>query len=121
MINLNFANVPSREVIPSGRYVASIVKAEEKKATSGNTYIAMQLQILDYGDGKRMVWDNLTICENMMWRVKQFADAVGIDEGDLDVLDLVGLQVQVVLEVVAGQNEGDDPQNKIKKFYSMPF
>ena len=69
---------------PIGEYNFIVVGADKTYSSNGNPMIKLRLE-LQGADGS--VWDNLTITDNMMWRVVTFLESVGLKKKgkDLDI------------------------------------
>lgn len=119
--NLDFSGVKERVALEEGLYTLAIVGAEVKPNSKGKDMLVVTYQ--EEGSGNKM-FDNITIQENTMWKLKELLDAVGIPtEGgidDLDEADLIGqvVQAKVVQEPYTDEVTGQQIiQNRIKRVY----
>lgn len=122
MLNLDFSSVPSREPLEEGTYLLSIAEAEEKLSSSNNPMIAITYDVLATEDGTavdggRKLWDNYSLQDQALFKLKDLFNALGIDTSsivEMDVADLVGQQIRakVVQETYNGEL-----RNRIKKTY----
>lgn len=114
MLNLNFANVPSREPLEEGVYTLSIAKAEETQSSTGNPMLKLEYDVVGV-DGNRKLWDNFVLIDKCLWKIQELLKALGIPTDsivELDPQELVGQQVQA--KVVQEEYNGDIV-NRVKK------
>lgn len=79
---------------PDGTYEAEITSAVEEESSSGNDMIVAKWKILS-GKGKgAVIWDNLSLVPQALWRLKGLLEALEVEvpDGsmDLDLDDLIG-------------------------------
>lgn len=115
-INLNFANVASREPLPEGIYSAQVAKVEQiLSKTSGNPMLKVEFDIISEDYPNRKVWANYVLTEAAMWKVQELFKALGLDADgiiDIDTDDLVGMGCNLKIE----QREyNGDIVNDVKK------
>lgn len=66
-------------LLQPGSYHFSVKSAKSKFSANGNDMIVLELEF--FNDGKSyIVFDYLVAIENMAWKVRHFADAVGLDK-----------------------------------------
>ena len=93
----------------AGAYSGTIFDIEQKKGQeSGKPYLAMTLKLNADEDrgviAGRQAWSNFSLQPNALWKLKQLLVRLGFEEDaldgitDLDVTELLGLDVTVVLE-----------------------
>lgn len=119
IINLDFdlEDVQSSyEAMPAGNYEARIAEAELTNAkSSGAPMVKVVWEISDGEFAGRKVFDNVVL--NVPWKVKQYAEVVGIESGsELDTDAFVGSEAIIELSVEEYQGE---PRNRIKKVVSV--
>lgn len=135
MPTFNFAGVPDQvifEPLPAGTYTLElndyregVVKGETKN--KGATLYSFTFEVIDNENEKyngRKVFDNLTITEDSLWRLKALLKAFGCDvpeEGDIDVEfdDFVGESLKARVGVQKARKVGDteyEARNTIKRF-----
>lgn len=123
-MNLDFSSVPSREPLEEGKYILTIAEAEEKISSTGNPMISITYDVNSTFDGvevpgQRKLWDNYSLVEKALFKIKELLEALGYDTSELvtmDVTDMVGGQVvaQVIQETYNGEI-----RNRIKKVYPL--
>lgn len=113
-VNLDFSNVPDRVALPEGVYQGTISAAEMKTSSTGNPMLAVTYDI-NADDGVHKVFDNYTLVERAMFKLKDLLKALGYDvSGSLsfDEADLIGGMVN--LKVVQEEYNGEIV-NRVKK------
>lgn len=91
---------PEFELLPEGVYAAKIWAVQQKMGrTSGEPYMAFDYKI---DDSPRHLWDNFSLQEQALWRLKRLFGILGLAcEGTVDVdwdEELVGQRVEIVVE-----------------------
>lgn len=124
MTNLDFSSVPSREPLEEGKYILTVAEAAEKQSSTGNPMISITYDVNSTIDGievegQRKLWDNYSLIDKALFKIKELLDALGYDTSELVALeptDLVGSQVvaQVIQETYNGEI-----RNRIKKVYPL--
>lgn len=116
--SLNDVESSSREPIDAGTYDAVISNITEKTgASSGKPYLSLELTVADSDEdfGGRKVFDNVSLAENALWKLKQLTDATGIEiDDEFDTEDFLGEEVTIVVDIE--QSEGYDPKNVVKYY-----
>lgn len=118
MIKLDFSNVTGGnfEPMPAGDYTLEIEKVESKVSKAGNNMLNITYVTVDEGEHKgNKVFDLYVLTEKALWKLKDLFTAIGFDTDglvDFDPEDLVGQTI--LANVIVEQNDGYDPQNKIK-------
>lgn len=95
------------ELIPSAEYALEVNNIEQKVGgDSGADYLSFTFKIIDDDDFTgRVLWDNVSLQPQALFKLKQLSISAGIDIAeDFDTEDFLGA---VVLGVV-----GDEPQKK---------
>lgn len=86
---------------PDGTYKAEITSATEEESSTGNPMVVMKLKVLN-GKGKgALIYDNLSLQPQALFRLKAVCEAVGIEAdgaADIDLDDLVGQELIVDVE-----------------------
>lgn len=137
-MRLDFSNVEGQkdfEPIPSGRYLVEVTDYKEGEASEnaknpGATTISWALAVdgdkhPDYAN--RYVWENMTIVEASLWRLKAFLSACGFDvdgEVDFDPEEVLGSQLVIKVGVQKGRKDPRtgqeyDPRNTVRAFYPV--
>jgi hypothetical protein len=96
--------------IPDGTYRFAISKIEEKESDEGNPYLAFQWTGLKGKAKGGLVYDNVSLQPQALWRFKNLLTALGqeVPDGPLDV-DLGELiESEIDLEIVNEKYEGKD-------------
>lgn len=110
--------VSSFDLAPAGKYAFEVLEAEEKQSKAGNDMIALKIGILHNGS-MNGVFDYLVSGEKTAYKVRHFADAVGMlaeyEKGQLNAADLVGLtgECQIVIQPA---KDGYDAKNSVKDY-----
>ena len=136
MPTFNFAGVPDQKEftpLPAGVYELElndyregVVKGEGSKH-KGATMYNFTWEVVDNDEEKyngRKIFDNLTIVEDAMWRLKAMLKAFGCDvpqDGDIDVEfdDFIGERLTARVGVQKARKVGDqeyEARNTIKRF-----
>jgi hypothetical protein len=79
---------------PDGTYSAEITSVDEEESQAGNDMLVAKWKILD-GKGKgAVIWDNLSLTPQALWRFKGLLEALEVEVPDsamdIDLDDLVG-------------------------------
>ncbi|MEK3995497.1 DUF669 domain-containing protein [Psychrobacillus sp. FSL K6-2365] len=84
MIEINYDETSTNkgfEPISKGDYEVTIVNYEIKKANTGNTVVTLDYEIRSdvqqAHQGIKVQYDNFTITENAMWKIKNISKALG--------------------------------------------
>lgn len=136
MPTFNFAGVPDQKTftpLPAGNYTLElndyregVVKGEQSK-NKGATMYSFTFEVIENENEEyngRKVFDNLTITEDSLWRLKALLKAFGCDvpeEGDIDVEfdDFIGEKLKARVGVQGARKVGDteyEARNTIKRF-----
>lgn len=117
--------------LPADDYAAKIVSQELKTSSNGNPMIAIVWEITDGEFTGRKMFDNMVLIESMGWKIKQYAELLGMTSGSsLDPALLEG--VEAILKIIqknktpeelakdkaAGRDE-NPIRNEIKKIIKM--
>jgi hypothetical protein len=134
MVRVNFTGVEGQktyEPLPAGKYVVEVTDfkegtASENAKNAGAATISWELSVVDHDEYEgRKVWENMTIVDNSLWRLKAFLEAAGFeadDEVEFDPEDILGATLEVRLGVQKGRKnpktgEEYDPRNVVKQFF----
>lgn len=105
-------------LLPEGVYVFYIKSAEEKTASTGNPMISLVLCINDQDGFERQIFDNLVSTPKAIYKIKQFCDAVGLDEkynaGSFCSDDCVNKNGKAKINIQKGEPKGDGSYYKDK-------
>lgn len=107
-------------LLPAGEYSFIIEKAEITLSKSNNTpMVKLLLSVQDSHGQIRQIIDYLTTNNNMLFKVKHFCDAVGLEEkyqsGEFTEKDCVGKKGKCKIKVDPG-NEQFGPKNTVKDY-----
>jgi hypothetical protein len=103
-VPVDLTNVVEIDALPAGEYNCTVSKAElaPSKRTPGNTNIVLEYTVQDGEYHGRMIFDNLSLAEKALWRVKDFITQLGmpVSASGFKTEDLLGqmLIVGVVQE-----------------------
>lgn len=94
--------------IPDGKYVGTIVDADERNATGGKHYINLQIAITSGPHARRRVFDKIFTDGGGVKRFKKICQLLGIElkgGANLDVSVFKGklIEIDVVTEVYNGK------------------
>lgn len=107
---------PMKKNLLEGYYWATIIDAEGKTSKAGNPMIGLDLEI-EYDGGEYKVFDNLVYTENTLYKLTNFARAVGkntdSDQISLDPDELIGRRVIVKTYKERDKDEFDKIYNRI--------
>lgn len=105
------------EPMPAGSYFTKIIKAEVKKSSKGNDMISVQHEIISGEFAGRKVFDNIMLMVESAFKMKQYAEVVGVESGDeIDTSDFLNKECVVQL----GQREyNGQMQNDVKRVSSV--
>ena len=67
----------SFETIVSDRYTVEVQKAEVDTASTGSKMVKLTLKITDGDFAGRLLWDNLVVTQNTLWKVLGILEAAG--------------------------------------------
>lgn len=115
MITLDFSNVKGNVVLEEGTYEVTIIKAEEKRSSSGKPNL---LVVFEESTTKAHILESYGLSETALWKLQELLKAAGIPtEGacELNPADLLGVTFKA--KVVQDEYNGDT-RNKIKKIYA---
>lgn len=106
----------SFELLPTDAYEAKITKQELKKSAAGNNMIAIEWTVLTGDFAGRKVFDNIVLMEATAWKVKQYAELIGLESGStLDPELFMG--VEAILGIVCrDQTAKEKDQAKAKGY-----
>lgn len=124
MLNLDFSSVPSREPLEEGTYLLTIAEAEEKQSSTGNPMISITYDVNSTADGievpgQRKLWDNYSLVEKALFKVKELLDALGYDTDQLVEMDVTDLVGQQVMAKVIQETYNGELRNRIKKVFPL--
>jgi len=120
-LNVNFDDVAVSEVVPEGRYSATIDGVEERvgQAEPHNQYWNVEFTIQDQPVVGRKVWDVFMLQPQSLWKLKRLMQCANMPtEGraDLDSEELLGQEVGVVVmhETYEGQ-----VRSRVKGYFNL--
>jgi hypothetical protein len=100
-------------LLPDGIYSFKVIDAKDKISQTGNEMILLKLAVY-VGEKPHTVYDHLVVTERMEYKIKHFADSVGISEqyekGVLAAEDCINREGDV--KVATEKAEGYSPRNR---------
>lgn len=100
------------EPVPADTYIAKIVECDLEKASTGKDMLRVKWEIVEGDFQGRPLYDNVVL--SVSWKVKQYADAAGIESGTaLDTKKFMDTEASVRTIVTESQEYGK--QNKVKR------
>ena len=102
------AEISEGSLLPKGDYTFEVLEAVEKTSkASGNDMIALKIGV-HHNDSVFGVFDYLVAGEKTAYKVRHFADAIGMidqyEAGSLDASELVGKAGKCKIDTQAAQN-----------------
>lgn len=118
-INLDF-NLEDQQSefqpMPAGQYMGKISNPDDVQLTessNGNPMIKVQWTVTEGEYEGRKLFDNVPLTAKAGFKVKQYAEVIGLEEGaELDTDDFVG--AEALLKVTQREYQGE-PRNNIDK------
>lgn len=124
MIKLDFSNVTGGnfEPLPAGDYKLEIEKVEERVSKAGNPMLNMTFNVIDHEKYEgRKVFDLYVLTEKALWKLKDLFIAIGKGVDGVVEFDPQELVGEVFIgNITIEENEGYDPQNRIKTHKKLP-
>lgn len=114
IINLQYDLADVRdgfEPLPDGSYVCKITSVSLSQSSSGNPMIKFVWEVLDGEHAGRKLFDNVPL--HVDWRVKAYANLIGITSGSEVDLDLFN-GVEGILTVYTEAGSDGKTYNRIK-------
>lgn len=103
------ANAGGFDPWPAGQYGFTVKDASEEISAAGNEMIKLTLKVFNLDGKERTVFDYLLAAEEAQWKVRHFAEAVGLIEqytaGDLDINEMVDRSGELKLRVKPAQGQ----------------
>lgn len=123
-MNIDFSNVASREPLDAGKYQLRISECVEATSSTGNPMLKVTYDVIATDDGEavpgnRKLWDNMSLQEKALFRLKDLLDACGYDTSgglDFDPADLVGMEIMA--QVIQEEYNGDI-KNRVKRIIKI--
>lgn len=88
---------------PAGEYDFAVHDAADDVSSAGNEQIKLTLHVFNRDGNKRTVFDYLGASDKAQWKVRHFADAVGLtrqyESGELEPRDIVGREGRCRLRI----------------------
>jgi hypothetical protein len=108
-------------IIEPGKYMGRIDKVEEKisKQPDHKAYWQVEITLTQEPFIGRKVWTNVMLQANSLWKLRQLAEACGLDmtgRMDFDSSELEGQELGVAL--VAETYEGKE-RTKVQSFFQL--
>lgn len=87
-------DIAESNLISPGDYPFEVTKATDKTSKNGNDMVELQINVTDNEDRTRGVFDYLVSIESMAYKIRHFAEAVGMlgnyEQGEMKADDMVG-------------------------------
>ena len=111
--------------LATGKYPCKFTKRELKKSQAGNDMLAVEWTVMEGENANKKIFDNVVL--NVDWKVKQYAELIGITSGssfDPELFDGMEVVIDILLrdqkpkEKERSKLDGRDPDaqvNEIKK------
>lgn len=94
---------------PSGEYDFMVNEATETISQAGNEQIKLVLHVFNRQGQQRIVFDYLSSASKSQWKVRHFAEAVGMvrqyETGDMPVLDMLSRPGRLKLRVKPAEGQ----------------
>ena len=118
------AELKESNLFPEGEYSFEILDAEETLSKAGNDMLVLSLRIFENGgENSQRVFDYLVSIDSMIWKIRHFADAIGMlpeyDSGEMLAETLPGRtgKCKIVIQPASGQW---DAKNAVKDYLPRP-
>ena len=117
------AELAAGGLFPAGTYDFEVKSAEETTSkSSGAEMVKLTLSVFNEAGAKTSVFDYLVSSEKAIFKIRQFAAAVGLLEeyeaGELDALDMEGRGGKLKLKVESNEQYGD--KNAVVSYLPAP-
>lgn len=116
ILNLDYdlENVSSEfEALPEGQYLAKLVSAELTKSSTDKPMIKVTWEVTDGEYEGRKIFDNIVITPGAEFKMKQYAELVGIESGSqIDTQDFIN--AEGLISLIQKEYQGEI-RNNIKK------
>lgn len=134
-MRIDFSTVETKtfEPIPAGRYNVVVTdfkqgEASDRAKNPGAPTISWRLDVEDGDYEGRVVWENMTIVENSLWRLKSFLAACGFDvDGEIDFnpVEVIGSRMVAKVGIQRARKDPEtgaeyDARNTVKSFSQLP-
>jgi hypothetical protein len=110
--------IAAANLLVGGDYAFEVTKAEEQTSKAGNDMVKLQLNIPDEEERSHTVFDYLVGTEGAAYKVRHFAEAVGLlddyERGELKADDMVG---RSGIAVVGIQKQSGYPDKNVIRDY----
>lgn len=119
-LDFNMEDVKSgMEAIPADQYQARIKEATLGESQAGNSMITFVWEVTDGEYIGRQVRDWVTLLTSTAWKVKPYADLIGVETGSrLDTEAFIGAEAIISVTPERGRDQAADEApafNKVKK------
>lgn len=117
-VRVNMENVESFSRCPEGEWVARLKKIEEATSQgSGDDYLKAQFEVIQNGEAKGdIVFENFSLNEKALWKLKSFLVATGSPSTGKLVLDLDKLEGKVCIITVVHDEYNGKKRAKISEY-----
>ncbi len=112
------AEVSERGLLPKGEYAFEVLEATDTTSKSGNEMMKVKIAI-EHNDSRYGVFDYLVGTEGMAYKVRHFADAIGLidqyEKGELPAELCIGLAGKCKIDIQPAK-DGYDAKNVVKDY-----
>lgn len=101
-----------KERLLKGEVLVAVKSAKEGQGEKG-AFLEWCFEIAEGEFKKFLVWERTSLSENSLWRIKQLKTSLGVGDKEIEVAELIGKQLRLVLKQEVYNGE---PQLKVKRF-----
>jgi hypothetical protein len=121
VIKVNFEGVETKTLVPEGDYIIKPIEAErEVGEDSGKEYIAWVFEVVDGKYKGQKLYDNTSLQEQALWKLKGLLDALGMEGTDsameLNLDDIIEAEPTCRATVEHEKQEGFRTRAKIVEY-----
>ncbi len=77
---MKLKDIDDQQLVPEGDYQIKLKKMDNKVSSKGNNYLACEYTIANGEYTGRSIFDNITVTNDAVWRIKRWLYAFGNDE-----------------------------------------
>jgi len=106
------------EPLDDGWYEAEIVRANPAEASTGTSYLDLELQVIGPRHEGRHLWDQLYMTEGASWKTEALMNAAGLELGkEIETDELIDRRVSV--KVGVRLTDSGESRNEIRRYRRM--
>ena len=109
--NEQINDLQNEDLLPEGDYSFTVITTEEQFSKSGNSMLKVRLKIVSAEHGERTIYDYLVNTPKMMFKIKHFCEAIGLEEqyskGNFSANDCIDRSGKVTIGVQKGNAKPD--------------